>query len=188
MTSLSSDFTGCSILIYDEAGNDLGSTTIVSYNRAALRIEVKDTPLSLNMGSICRLLILSSPSPCEYQGRIVKEGSKKNIALFFGQEKENRRAARFKVNYPALIENLICDGKAYPLLSPLEAILINISQSGVRFRTPINAFSNGDRFQMRLLIGHTAKLLIADVIDHVDKDNSVSEYGCQFLIGSERVV
>jgi len=188
MSSLSSDFTGCSVLIYDEAGAQPASSVILNYNRSTLRIEVKEIPRTFEAGSVYRLLILSSPSPCEFQGRVVKEGNRKSIAMFFGHEKENRSSVRFKVKFPALIENLICDGKAYPLLTPLDVILINISQSGVRFRTPGNALSNGDRFQMKMLINNTAKLLIADVVNHIDQVNGSSEYGCRFLIGSEGVV
>jgi len=178
---------GCSVLIYDEAGNQPVSSTITEYNRNTLRIEVKELPGYLDIGSVCRLLILSSPSPCEFQGRVVKEGNKKYIAMFFGHEKENRTAARFKVKFPAMIENLICDGKAYPLLTPLEVTMVNISQSGVRFRTPENAFSEKDRFQMKVLINNNTKLLIADVVNHTETDNGSSEYGCRFLVGSEGV-
>jgi len=188
MTSLSADFTGCPVLIYSESGVLLGSTEIEAYDRGVMRVEVKETPPSLNAGGVCRMLILSSPSPCEFQGRIIKEGARKSIAMFFGQEKENRSATRYKVDYEATIENLICDGKAYPLHTPQVVSLINISQSGARFRTPQYSFIDGDRFQMRMLIKDSAKLLIADVVNHIDKDNGYSEYGCRFLIGNERVV
>ena len=188
MTSLSADFTGCPVLIYDEGGAQLGNTVIVSYIRSTLRIEVKDLPASLKAGRRCRLLILSSPSPCEFQGRIAKEGNIKEIAMYFGQEKESRGHARYKVSYTALIENLIYDGKAYPMHTPLEVSLMNISQSGMRFRTPPNAFTDGDRFQMRMLINNSAKLLIADIVNHIDRENDSSEYGCRFLYGNERVV
>ena len=188
MTSLSADFTGCPVLIYDESGVLLSSTEIETYDRSVMRVEVKEMPPSLNAGGVCRLLILSSPSPCEFQGRIIKEGSRKSIAMFFGQEKENRSATRYKVNYEAMIENLICDGKAYPLLTPQVVSLINISQSGARFRTPRYSFTDGDRFQMRMIIKDTAKLLIADIVNHVDKSEDSSEYGCRFLIGNERTV
>ena len=188
MTSLSSDFTGCPVLIYDNDGERLGNTVITSYNRTSLRIEVKDTPQSLDAGCTCKLLILSSPSPCEFCGRVNKDGNKKIIAMYFGHEVENRGSTRYKVSFPGAIENLICDGKAYPLHTPLQVRLMNISQSGVRFRTPYYSLIDGDRFQMRIEINNSAKLLIADVVNHVDRDNDSSEYGCRFLIGSERVV
>jgi len=188
MSALSSDFTGCVIFIYDAQGSELCSTIVTQYDRTALRIEVADTPRELTVGSICKLLILSSPAPCEYEGRVVATGTKKAVAMFRGQVKENRGAARYKVSFPAYIENLICGARACPLYAPLEITCINISQSGIRFKAPVNALLDGDRFQMRMKISGSEKLLIADVVAHIDKDSETSEYGCRFLIGSERVV
>jgi len=188
MSALSSDFTGCDIMIYDSLGNILCNTVVTQYDRNALRIDVEDTPQSLVVGSVCKLLIMSSPAPCEYEGRIVVTGIKKSIAMFHGQVKENRAAVRYKANFKAYIENLIIGARACPLYSPLEITCINISKSGIRFKAPPYALSDGDRFQMRMKISGSEKLLIADVVSHLDKDPETSEYGCRFLIGSERVV
>ena len=188
MKALGSNHTDCAILIYDEAGNQLGSSKVISHDRTNMRVEVRELPAELSIGSVCRLLILTSPAPCEYSGRIAGEGSKKIIALYHGREKESRQAARYKINTTALIENLIYNGKAYPLHTPVVVELINISKSGMRVRAPFYAFIKGDRFQLRMRISDTEKLLIADVIHHADKDNAATEYGCHFLIGSERAV
>ena len=188
MAAMSGDFSGCSVLIYDEAGNHLGDTVVTSYDKASLRIEVQMMPYSLDAGAGCRLLILSAPIPYEFLGRVAREGAKKVIAMYKGKEKESRGSMRYKVNYPALIENLICDNRAYPLHTPLKVTLLNISKSGVRFRTPHYSMTVGDKFQMRIRISDTEKLLIADVINHVDKESISSEYGCRFLVGSEKVV
>jgi len=185
MSALSSNFVDCAVLIYDEAGNQLGSTIVTYYNKDALLIEVEELPPVIENDGRCKLLILSSPSPCEYQGRIVSEGAKKVIAIYHGVEKESRMAVRYKVNYPASIENLICVGKAYPLLTPLEVGLINISKSGMRFRAPNNSLAIGDMFQIRIKIGDNSKILIADVVNYSDKSSGTSEYGCRFLIGSD---
>jgi len=188
MKGLSGYYTGHTVLIYDTDGNHLDSTTITSYDKMALRIEVQALPSVFSSGAGCRVLIMTSPSPCEYQGRALREGTRLYIAMYQGQEKESRGAERYKINSSAVIENLVCDGRAYPLLAPLEITLVNISKSGVRFRAPLNSLSDGDRFQMRMKISDSDKLLIADVINHHDIDEQTSEYGCQFLIGSERVV
>ena len=184
MAALSGDYTDCSILIYDQAGNHLGSTVIKYYDKVSLRIEVQALPPNLGVSDFCKVLILSTPSPCEYQGRINKEGARKTIAMFQGHEKESRAAARYKVNYPAMIENLVYEGRAYPLLTPLEVGLINISQSGVRFSAPNNSLSEDDKFQMRMKISESDKLLIAEVVNHKDNEMTASEYGCRFLVGN----
>ena len=183
MEVLGANHTGCAILINDNDGNHLGSTVITGHERDTMRITVQHMPPTLHINSEYSLLILSAPAPCEYQGRLVSEGSKKMLAIYRGRVRENRGAARYKVSSPAIIENLIYDGKAYRLHTPLKIEVINISKSGVRFRAQSNALSEGDRFQMRMKISDSEKLLIAETVNHADKDNAPSEYGCQFLIG-----
>lgn len=186
MAASSGDYTGCSILIHDEGGNHLCSTVVTSFDKSTLRIEVEETPKNLINGAFCRLLILSSPAPYEYHGRVIKEGTRIAIAMYKGQEKENRGAARYEVNLTARIEHLICDGRAYPLHTPLEVRVLNISKSGVRFRTPFYALSDGDRFNMRMKISDNEKLLIASVTNHSDHESKTSEYGCSFLISKDK--
>jgi len=184
MTSLSSDYTGCTVFIYGTGGDHLGSTLVSSYDKKQLRIEVLELPEVLVAGAGCKLLIMSSPAPCEYLGRVVREGAKSLIAMYQGQEKENRKSVRYKINTTALIENLVCDLKAFPLLKPLEIKLINISKSGVRFSAPVYALIDGNRFQMRMKISDSEKVLIAEVIHHTNIGHEITEYGCRFLIGN----
>ena len=188
MKALSASYNDCAILIYDESGSQICTTTVTSHDKRTVRLEVKDMPTSLHVGDSCRLLILTEPAPCEYMGRIISEGANKIIGMYQGREKESRGAVRYKINTTAMVENLICDGRAYPLHTPLKVELVNISTSGVRFRGPSNAFSDGDRFQMRMKISDSEKLLIADAVHHVATDSETTEYGCRFLVASERVV
>jgi len=188
MSALSGDHTGCSVLIYDEEGNHLINTRVTYHDKKTLQIMVEEYPPRLDHGGICRLLVLTSPSPCEYMGRITKVNLKQTIALYHGSEKESRGAARYEVNFPAAIENLVLDRKAYPLHTPLKVWLINVSKSGMRFRAPYNALMDGDMFQMRMKIGDGDKLLIAEAVNHVDNDDGTSEYGCKFLAGTDRAM
>ena len=188
MSALSGDHTGCSVLIYDTQGNHLINTRVTHHDRKALRISIKESPDCLKLGDAYRLLVMSSPAPCEYMGRITKETQKQFFALYHGHEKEGRGAVRYKVNFPAMIENLIVEGKAYPLHTSLEIELINISKSGIRFRAPRLSLPDEARFQMRMKIGDGEKLLIADMVNYMDKDDGTTDYGCKFLIGSEKVV
>jgi len=184
MKNLKGDHTGCSVLIYDADGNHLDSTLITSYDKTSLRMEVQRIHPELKAGSICKVMILTAPSPFEYHGRVKADGTGVYIALYLGQEKENRGAERYELSITVIIENLICDGRAYPLYTPLEVTLVNISRSGVRFRSPYNSFSIGDRFLMRMKISETDKLLITVVVNKADIGTEASEYGCQFLIAS----
>jgi len=185
MKSLNSDYTGCSIFIYDESGNQLCRTLVTYYNRRILRIEVEDPPSGLDAGDGCRLLILTAPKPCEYRGRIIRVGRRKPIAMYGGKELENRCETRYRIKLPATIENYICDSSAYPMRLPLKVELINISKGGARILAPYNALSEGDRFLMRMGVSGRDKVLIAEVRNHIDLGDKASEYGCKFLISSD---
>jgi hypothetical protein len=188
MAALSGDYTGCIVSFYDASKNHLGSTIVTYYNRILQRIEVKEIPPAVNMDDDFMMLILTSPSPCEYHGKIKIEGKKIYIGLFRRKERENRGATRYRVDCSALIENFVCEGKGYLLHTPLEIKLINISKSGARFSAPNYALLDGDIFQMRMKISKSDKLLIAEVINHQDKNADITEYGCSFLKGNEKVV
>jgi len=185
MKSLNSDYTGCSVFIYDELGNSLCSTLVTYYNRRILRIEVENPPSGLNAGDACRLLIMTAPKPCEYRGRIIRIGRRKPIAMYSGKELENRAELRYRITLPAVIEDYVCDGSAYPLHEPLSVELINISKGGARLRAPFNSMADGDRFLMRMDISGRNKLLIAEVRNHFDFGMEASEYGCKFLVSSD---
>ena len=188
MAVSSADYTGSTVIINDAQGNHLCSTVVTLYDKGSMRIEVEELPGDLAAGYNCSLLILAPGKPYEYQGRVIKEGANTSFALYRGHELENRQSERYKISTTALVENLVCDGRAYPLHTPLEVVLINISKSGVRFRAPYFAMTDTDRFQMRMRISQNEKLLIADVVNHMDIGSEASEYGCLFLIGSEKVV
>jgi len=182
MGALNTDYTGCSVFIYDEEGKHLCNTIVTHHNRKMLRIEVEEPPQSLEAGDACRLLILTSPTPCEYLGRIAHLGKTKPIAIYRGQEHEKRGEQRFSVSIPAYVENYICDDNIYPMHCHLGAEIINISKNGTRFRTPYYAMTVGDRFKMRFEANDRYKLIFADVMNLTNQDTKTSEYGCRILI------
>ncbi|MCL2627638.1 MAG: PilZ domain-containing protein [Oscillospiraceae bacterium] len=181
MVGLTDDYTGHSILIYDMDGNHLNNTVVKEHNKADKQIRVGNLPASLGANADCKLLILTSPAPCEYQGKVKKVGGAFYIAMFQGQLKENRTASRFNVNTPALIDIYVSEGQQYKLLNPVKVVLKNISTSGVRFVAPFYSFNDRDKFRMHMTISGSNKQLIAEVMNHLDNEPVSSDYGCRFV-------
>jgi len=100
--------------------------------------------------------------------------------MFQGQEKENRAAARYKVNTPAYIDAIIVDGQLHTLQTPVNVILINISTGGVRFRAPYYSFDKDDELQIHLIISNNRKIMTAKVVNLHDNGTASSDYSCQF--------
>ena len=180
--ALRHDYTGFTVLIYSPDGKYLCESKVSEHDKKSQWIELRSgLPMSLKKDDVCPLLIMTSPSPCEYRGRVVRDGWKYVFALFKGKVKENRRMERYKINYPVNIEDLIIDGVKFPLFETLTVNIINISQSGVRFSAPFNSLLAGDKFSFRMKIGGDESLYIAVVVNSIDKDSDISEYGCKLV-------
>jgi hypothetical protein len=179
MAALSADYTGCDVLIYDIDENFLNCTTIETYDKDLMWINVRQLNSALKFGDICRILVLSSPLPHEYQGTVVKNGIHITIAIYRGKERKMRSDRRYAITMPARIEKLIYNGKAHPLQNAVVICLINISKNGVRFRAPYNALSVSDTFIMCLRINNKDKFLKTLVINCKEVDSAYSEYGCR---------
>ena len=181
MSTLASDFTGCSIFIYDTNGNQLSSTVVRVHDRKEQQVQVNIMPAGLRPNDDVKIFVLSSPVPCEFLGKIKKSGGTMMIAMYQGQVKENRTASRYSVNTPAEVEALVIDGKPYYLQNQVRVTLINISTSGVRFRAPFYSFNEGDIFMMNMVAGNSKKRITADVVNCMDKGIENSDYGCRFM-------
>jgi len=180
--ALRHDYTGHTVLIYSPDGEYLSKSTVSGHDRKSQWIELRsELPRSLKKDDICPLLIMTSPSPCEYKGRVVKDGWKYVFALFKGSVKENRRMERYKISFPVTVEDLIIGGDKFPLFEILTVNIINISRGGVRFNAPLNSLLVGDKFSFRMEIGGDESLYTAVVVNSVDKDSDLSEYGCQLV-------
>jgi len=182
MAALASDFTGHTILVYNTEGTHLVSTFVTAHDRDSRQVFLESMPNELKINENCRLIILTSPTPCEFLGRVKKLGGNRYIALFQGQEKESRETLRYSVNNPALITAFLENGEPYRIQTPIKVVLINISTTGIRFRAPYYSFEIGDEFQMDLFIGSKQKKITAKVINSVDQSSNTSEYGCHFLL------
>jgi len=177
-----SNFKGCTVLIRDESDRLVANIEILGHDLSENCIELTDLPV-LQVDEECEVLILTAPVPQAFKGKVGRRGSQKIITLSKGREKENRRAPRHKVTLLASIEAMVCNGEMTVLETPFKAMLIDISQSGVRFRTVTGALGVGDRFQLRILPGNKdGKPLIADVVYELDVPNADhSEFGCNLV-------
>ena len=181
MSTQGIDYTGYPAFIHNNEGESISRTMITGFEKVDKHISLKEFPSELDIGDTCKILILSEPTPREYLGRVKNEYGEKIIALFQGQDSEKRGATRYKVNFSAFIENLIYSSKTYKLYQPIEIQLVNISTGGMRFKAPPNTISPGDKFQTRIFIKLDVKVLIAQVVNSVQKDENDVEYGCRFL-------
>jgi len=181
MPTVNVEYVGCTALVYCNAGENLGRTIVKNYDKAENLITLQAFPKELNIGDICRLLVLTEPVPRECYGKVKSDVGEKVVALFKWQEKEKRGASRFKVNFSAFIEEMIYNNKSYELLKPYEINLINISTGGMRFYAVPNTVSHDDRFQIRIYLNTDVKVLTAHIVNNRQTAPDRIEYGCRFI-------
>jgi len=178
------NFTNCNVVIFDDERNLLANERILNYDGREQFIEVPESP-GLIIGNLCNVLILTTPSPYMYKGRIRKHINNIVITLFKENTVENRKDPRFKTDFPVIIEPLDGDDKGRHLHAPVEAKVINISSNGIRLHlVSKTALSIGNRVKVRFTTGEKYPVLIADVVNHTTSSADSFEYGCR-LIGKE---
>jgi len=179
------DFNGCNAIIYDENDIQLANVKILEHNANENSVTVPDVT-ELASGILCKLLILASPAPYSYQGRIHRRGRRKVITLFKGSVEENRKdSQRYKTDIPAFIEALVLEDKAYYLRNKVEGRVLNISKGGLRLKTVHNAFNIGDKYQIHLESNDLDLTMFAEVRGRSDTSDGHSEFSCQFIIEEE---
>jgi len=180
--SESINYKGCTVLIHDQTERLVANVEILEHNEADSSIEIENLPF-LQTDDEYEILILTAPVPKAFRGKIGRHDSLKTIKLSKGRAHENRRAPRHKVTLLASIDAMVADGVVTALDAPFKAMLVDISQSGVRFRTVTGALGVGDRFQLHILPGKKdARPLTADVVYELDvPDADHSEFGCNLV-------
>jgi len=183
--AIKKDFTSCNALIYDEDGQLLATVKILAYDRIENSIEIQGEPI-LDMVKKCDLIILTDPLPYAYKGTIHKPvlnkaDSCKLIRLYQENRKENRSEARYRINLTTNADSLIFKGEAYHLHTPLDVQVIDISKSGLRIRSKLYAFADGNSFHVQLQIGGSDTRMLVEIINTTDFAPYYSEYGCRFV-------
>ena len=163
----------------------IATVKILSYDREENSIEVQSEPI-LDMVKKCELIILTDPLPYAYKGTIHKpvinkSDSSKLIRLYQENRKENRSETRYKISLSTSADSLIFKGEPYNLHTPLDVQVVDISKSGLRLRSKLNAFADGNSFHIQLKIGGTHTKMLVEVINTIDYAPYYSEYGCRFV-------
>ena len=178
--ALRSDYTGRNVLIYDSNGKLLCETSITEHDRNSMQIKVKQLPDTGSSENL-KLLVMSQPAPSDFQGRVVRIGKDKEIALYNGKERELRGSTRYQVDVVSKIENYVENNVFRPADPVVSIRLINISTSGLKFVSADQSLQTGQAFQIRMQIGQQEQLIVAQIVHfHVDATGTAN-YGCKIL-------
>ena len=173
------DFNGCAVYIYDLSGKLIAKTTVVLHNTANSAIDVSFVP-ELADQSKYNLLILHAPSPYSFTCVCVAKGDVTTLLLVDGDVKEQRSDFRYEMSGTVNVLAYLYEGKAFKLLTPIAAGLVNISKGGMRLRMKPNSLSIDDMIHVSLDIGDKRRILNAHIVN-LDNADDYAEYGCELL-------
>ena len=182
---IDNDFTDHTVVIYNEYGDKITETTIVEYDIIIGSIRIKED-LKLTTGINVQLLILTSPSPCFFLGRIgPRIQNMITIDLHSGKSKEDRTFERFSID---LINSIESTGTINSIIRenvkidapPQKVQLINISHGGIRFSGASGILHKNDEIILTIKNSNADQILTAKVVNFLNAPLGRTEYGCQF--------
>ena len=173
------NFEGCAVYVYDAEGKLLVVTTVTAHNKHSSIVDVTYVPELTDQGKY-NLLILTSPTPYTYSCIAEVKRNEIRLKLFRGEKKEQRNSERYEVNGGVTIIAYLDEGKVFKLHAPLDAVIVNISKSGVRLKMKPGSLSVGDTVSICVQVGDAPKILTANVVNLRNNDES-TEYGCKLV-------
>lgn len=179
------DYTGSRAVIYDEEKHaTIAKATVLDYQSATHTITVARSAFQQNnIPEHLSLLLIHDAAVYEYKGTVRKLGKtseKLEIALYKGQEKEERAVMRYNVNTPGRVESLVMVGKQVPLSAPVDVIVCNISTQGCLVQGSVSCLNVGATFQLKVLTEDTPILLYPTVVRVIPQKGGVAQFGCSF--------
>ena len=172
-------FDGCGAYIYDDSGTLLLKTTVKNHDTVNSVIEIDEAP-EITDRTRYDVLILTAPSPHTFSCIAEVRRDSIELKLFRGERKEQRSNVRYAVNSQVEVTGYIYEGKVFDLHTPQDAILVNLSKSGVRLRMKPNSLTMDDMIQIRISSSDKPKVLSAQVVNLLNTDE-YSEYGCKLI-------
>ena len=178
--SIENNFTDHTVIINNDKGAKVVETTVIEYDNILGSIGIGANS-KLTTGDNVQLLILTYPNPCAFHGKvgpIIQNMT--TIVLHSGKSKEDRVFERFPIDSVGTIEGVIRENNAMDL-PHTKVRLINISQSGMRFRCSSDILQKKDEVLLRLDLNKTEQILTAEIVNTSDVLFEYTEYGCRFL-------
>ena len=183
MESLGVDFRDCPVIIYDNDGNQMGSTVVKEHDKREMTISVSELPEGATQGERLDLLIIYSGGAGRFYGTPRKSMGigAYEIALFKEHEQYSRGAERFKLSAPALINNIVTNLGKTPLEPPVKVVVKDLSTNGMLIKAPPGNFKKGQTLEIDVNIQGKDVVFYGLILREQEGDYNTVSYGCKFV-------
>jgi len=189
MSYLASHFTDSLVLIYDNESNLIAKTNVTAHDKGEMYIEVSEGLENVKPGTRLRLLIIHSSGVSELRGilKSVRQGIYE-ISIYGERVRDARSSARYTLNNPAIISDMVTDSKMEELIVPLKVTIENISSTGILVRSLEVRIKLGALLQIEFNAHGKNGIIYGEVIREQICDDCIYKYGCQliFIDGGEK--
>ncbi len=179
------NFTGCRVIVKDAAEDkELLDSTILDHNLDFNTIRVLcQVAGTFERVSQVSLIVFTNKGLFFYHGTIFRSfyANSTEIALFRGENVENRGSPRFPLPAPGSIDSIVIAEQAVVLRTPLLVNSVNISSTGILITTLPEAFTLGQSFRVTLDVDGYRAPLFCRVVRILRLSHSLSQFGCTFI-------
>ncbi len=131
----------------------------------------------------CKVRIITDVGVAQFDGnfRNGRNHDEISIALFNGNEKEERVAKRYDLNAFGQIKTVIIDNQEVDLRQILDCEVLNISETGVLVRCKRPCFDLNMTFRLEISMRDTITKMKCFVVRLREHEQDINEYGCRFI-------
>lgn len=175
--SLSENLTQCRIVVREAAqGETIADTVIVAHDMESSRIEIETKHPVLEEGATISALIFSKSGLFETQGTVgAVEGSRAELVLYEGSEKDDRHAIRYQVNITGMVDSIV---RAEEKLSEqFEITVYNMSSIGLLVQAPAGRIKEGDVIRF-FAVTKGQRIIITARAERVEAVEDREKVGC----------
>lgn len=174
----------CRIIIKDiNYDKTVADTYITGYDWDANIIRVSTTSLKYRDCGDISALIFGKDGFYEYYGKIkgANVANETVVALYSGQERKGRTSRRYDLQTKGHVTQIKLENVYVVLHKPIEFSTLNISSTGLLFRTSSDSFKKNDRICLGVMLEGKELRLECRVIRVQNSDLREEEFGCRII-------
>lgn len=185
------DYRGSLAVVFNVKTQELlGQGEVTDFDRRTMTITMRRAALAQQLESHVLITLFCPGALLEYRGTVhltEMTSGKVTISLYKGKPLESRQAQRHAVNIAGVVDCYFFNGKRMEMTRPVEALVEDMSTSGLRMRCEGGFLNVGVCFELKIAPGGVPALLLARVVRVRELSEETAEYGCRFLTGEEEL-
>lgn len=177
------DLRNLKVVVRDtKTGKTIADTTVRYYNKQFDVIRIDSDGISDEMYSRVEVLLFSQKGSFKCSGTVRGNGrtGEVDIALYNGNEADDRGAVRYSLEMPGVLNMVLRPGEGAKEMS-VAVMVLNMSTTGFLFRAPTGVLEKNDIVKINCLFKGRHLALQGEIVRTQNMDIQSIEYGCKLF-------